>query len=179
MHKMLLGIALALAAVTVQAAEGTTRAYSLGSHGKLELRMPAGWQDQVADQDSEMPPTITFSPTAGADFRVLVTPIWPARPDMPGPTAETLRRIASMTAERIGPQSVEKTLTIKSLKHGANSGYYYTATDPAPKPDEYRLMNQGVIGLGDLVVSFTILTNDGQEDVVRKALAMLLQAARR
>jgi hypothetical protein len=39
-------------------------------------------------------------------------------------------------------------------------------------------MSQGIIGVGNLVVTFTILTNDGQDEVVNKAMAMLAEAAR-
>ena len=176
MRKLILGITMALAAVSAQAGEATARSYGLGSHGKFEMNMPASWQDEVAQKRDDYPPTITFSPTSGADFRVLVTPIWPARPDMKAPTPEVLKRIATMTAERIAPQSVEKKLTLKQLKGGANTGYYYTATDPAPKPGEYKLLNQGVISVGELVVRFTILTNDGQDDIVKRALEMLAAA---
>ena len=37
-------------------------------------------------------------------------------------------------------------------------------------------MTQGMLKVSDLVVTFTILTNDGQEQVPRDALSMLTSA---
>jgi hypothetical protein len=69
---------------------------------------------------------------------------------------------------------------VRELKSGASViGYYYTVTDKAPKPGEFKLMTQGMFGLVDLRVSFTILTNEGQEGTVKEALAMLSSASLR
>jgi hypothetical protein len=38
-------------------------------------------------------------------------------------------------------------------------------------------MTQGVVGVGELGVTFTILTNEGQKQVVEQALAALKSAA--
>jgi hypothetical protein len=52
-------------------------------------------------------------------------------------------------------------------------GFYFAATDRAPKPDEYKFLTQGVVRVGELSVTFTILTNDGQDAVVKQALDAL------
>ena len=49
----------------------------------------------------------------------------------------------------------------------------FFSTDRAPKPDEYKYMTQGMILVGDIALTFTILTNDGQEIVITNALSML------
>ena len=46
----------------------------------------------------------------------------------------------------------------------------------APKPGEYKYMTQGMLVVRELAVSFTILTNDGQQQVVQDALTMLKSA---
>jgi hypothetical protein len=55
-------------------------------------------------------------------------------------------------------------------------GFYFSATDRAPKPDEYKFLTQGVVRVGELSVTFTILTNDGQDAVVKQALDALKSA---
>ena len=52
-------------------------------------------------------------------------------------------------------------------------GYCFSATDRAPQPGEYKYLTQGIVRVGELSVTFTILTNDGQEAVVKQALEAL------
>jgi hypothetical protein len=58
----------------------------------------------------------------------------------------------------------------------AGPGFYFFATDAAPGPGGYKFMNRGMLKVGDLAVTFTILTNEGQDGIVRAALEMLKSA---
>ena len=62
------------------------------------------------------------------------------------------------------------------LQGTAGKGFYFCATDRAPKPGEYKYLTQGTIRVGELLVTFTILTNDGQAGVVSGAMMMLKTA---
>ncbi len=155
------------------------RSYPLQKHGTFELKVPAAWKESVAQPPNGLPPTITFSPKSGAPFQVMVTPIWPARPDVKVPAPDELKASVKRAADGAAPQAVETTIEVKELKGLANTGYYFAATDRAPKPGEFKILNQGMIGVGDLRVAFTILTNDGQDAIVKDALSMLSAAARR
>ncbi|HEY7676568.1 MAG TPA: hypothetical protein VIG69_05830, partial [Candidatus Methylomirabilis sp.] len=68
------------------------------------------------------------------------------------------------------------TIEVRELQGVAARGYYFSATDRAPKPGEYKFMTQGMLRVGSLLVTFTILTNDGQGNIVADALAMLRSA---
>ena len=65
------------------------------------------------------------------------------------------------------------TILIKELKGPSAIGYYFSVTERSPKPGEYKYMTQGMLRVGELVPTFTILTNDGAESVVADSLAML------
>lgn len=49
-------------------------------------------------------------------------------------------------------------------------------TDRAPGPREYKYMTQGTLRVSNLVVTITILTNDGQGNIIAVAIAMLKNA---
>jgi hypothetical protein len=156
------------------------RTYPLSRHGTLEMKAPSSWKDFVRRPPNDLPPTITFGAGAGAPFEVIVTPIWPMRPDIKAPTLPELKANVREAADSVAAQAVEKRIAVRELKSGASViGYYYTVTDKAPKPGEFKLMTQGMFGLVDLRVSFTILTNEGQEGTVKEALAMLSSASLR
>jgi hypothetical protein len=80
-------------------------------------------------------------------------------------------------AQGAAPQSVEKVLNVRALAGPGNQGYYFAATDTAPKPGEFKYLTQGIIHVGDINMAFTVLTNDGQDAVVKTALDMLRRAS--
>ena len=145
----------------------------------LQLAVPAAWKDEVREGDRGYPPTIIFTPREGAPFQVLVTPISRPRPEVPVPTGEQIRDSVQRVADQMKTQAVEKELPVIELKGAAGPGYYFSATDKAPLPDEFKYLTQGMLIVGDLAVTFSVLTNDGQEKVKDDALAMLRSAAQK
>ncbi len=69
--------------------------------------------------------------------------------------------------------SVEKEITLKAIKGAESAGSYFTVTDRAPKKDEWTYLTEGAAGVGDLLVSFTILTNSLDSGELRQALRMI------
>ena len=168
---LLVGLGYALAG------EGNTeRRYPLPQRGFFRMKVPTSWKDQLRQPSQPLPPTIAFRPGKGRPFDVLVTPIWRARADVPSSTKDALRQKVERTIESVKSQAVEKELTAVEFEGASGPGFYFSATDRGPKPGEYRLMTQGILKVSELIVTFTILTNDAQEQVVRDALAMLQSA---
>jgi len=140
---------------------------SVNDYGTLKMKAPVSWDQKIERGQKNPYPTIVFKTGTAGSFLVMVTPIWNA------PKDRSARQIVSSNAKSIERQSVEKTLSIKKLKGTSGTGYYYFATDPAPKPGEWKYMTQGIIDVGKLRVSFTIMTNEGQDYVHKEALRML------
>jgi len=173
---LLLFLILNSAAIAAPAAETSARKYSLPEHGSFQMNVPASWTDQTSQSAQGMPPTIAFHPREGQPFEVLVTPIWRAGSDVPAPTKESIRKGVQKAADDAKSEAVEKTIPVVNLSGTAGSGYYFSVTDKAPKPGEFKFMTQGTLVVNDLTVAFTILTNDGQRKVVRDAMTMLRSA---
>jgi len=107
---------------------------------------------------------------------VLITAIWPIAPATKMPDDDTIRSQVVTSAKKIEPQSVEGRLALQELKGKNGRGFYFAATDRAPNPGEYKYLTQGIIRVGDIALSFTVLTNDGEEAVVKAALDTLRTA---
>jgi hypothetical protein len=176
MRYLVLSFVIVVASPFTHAEETAVRSYPLPEHGTFQLKVPASWKDSVAQPGSGLPTTITFTPKAGAPFKILVTPIWSTEPGLKTPTAGELKLQVQQAADGMARKAVEKTIEAKQVKGPSNIGYYFAATDPAPKPGEFKLLNQGMTAVKDLLVAFTILTNDGQDAVVTAALSMLSEA---
>jgi hypothetical protein len=154
------------------------RRFPVGERGFIVLAVPAGWVDEVQPAQPPVPPTIVLRPASGPVFEVHVTPIAPARPDAPTPSADAIRQYVRGAAEKLGSQAVERDIPLRTLTGPQSSGAYVSVTDRAPKPGEYRYMTHGMIGLAELRATFSVFTNDGQERVVPQALEMLRTARR-
>ncbi len=102
-----------------------------------------------------------------------MTPLFSFREDVVMPAFGKVRDIVERSAKDVASQAVEETIEIKELQGDSVAGYYFTATDKAPKPGEFKYMTQGMFRVGDVGPTFTILTNDGGESVILDALAML------
>ncbi len=178
MNKIAL-LGLLVASQVVSAGDTVPRQFSLPDHGVFEIAVPADWQDQVGRPPNNLPPTIKFRPKAGPAFEVLMTLLWPIQGKAPPTDAPTIRQEVEHTVDGVSSQAVEKHIDVHELKGSNGTGYYFSATDKAPAPGEYKYMTQGILPVGQLAVAFTILTNDGQELAVTQSLKALQNAANR
>lgn len=152
------------------------RTYNLPGHGALQLQVPQAWRDILHQTSNELPPIILFTPTAGEAFKIAVTPLYPHSQGMAQPTPADMRKSVEMAVEEARKQAVEKEIPIQELKGPSVTGYYFSVTDKSPKPGEYKYMTQGFFLAGGLAPTFTVLTNDGSENIVAEALVMLRNA---
>ena len=162
----------------ISSVEAAERRYPLADRGAIIFVVPDGWREEVRSSGPSLPPTIVYSASSGAAFQVLVTPIWPFKPNIPKPSVEGVRESARRAADSVKSQAVESEIKIEELKGREAFGSYFSVTDRAPKPGEYKYMTQGMLGLADLRVTFTILTNDEKDTIVPRALDMLKGAKR-
>ncbi len=151
----------------------------LPDHGALALLLPDGWAAKVRQPPNRLPPTIMMRPLADATGELIVTAVWPVGSVTKLPDEATLRSDVEALAQKAASQSVERVLTVQEIKGTDGRGFYFAATDRAPKPGEYKYLTQGIIRIGEIALAFTILTNDGQESVVQAALKVLRTAAHR
>jgi len=146
--------------------------YPLADHGALVVAVPAGWIDEV-QRNEKLPPTISYTLGAGKPQQVIVTPVWRVRADVPPFTKESVRRNVEHAVGAARDQAIEKEIPVVEFAGKSGAGYYFEATDKAPKPGEFRFLRQGMLMVGDMLLAFTILADDRQAPVVRDAMQML------
>jgi hypothetical protein len=149
---------------------GGPRLYPAGAR-TVELDLPGDWRDEAAPGRV---PTIRISRPPSREFMVLVSLTVPSNAQAPLPGAPdrsqaNVRRGADAALER----SVEKSIDVLPLQGESAKGYYYKATDRAPQKGGLRDMAQGELRAGNVVITFTILSNPGQEAQVQRALDMI------
>ena len=165
----------------VVADDSRLQRYELPNLDTLELTLPPGWVEAVEKVPaSEQALTIELAPVEGPDFRTFVTPQWLEQGEPAVMDADALHGDVQQAADRIRTQATEKTIEIRRLQGESGVGFYFSATDRVQAPGEYRFMTQGALQVGDLVLWFTILTNEeAQDSIVRQAFGMLQSAVHR
>jgi len=158
------------------AQEVAPKRFALPGQGFLELQAPASWLAIVRQPTNQTPPTIVLGPMQGLQFEISLTPSWPMKADESASAEKAIRERVERLAEDIKPNVVERNLDIVKLKGSSGTGFYFSATDKSPKPMEYKFVTQGIVNAARITVGFTILTHEGQGDVVAAALAMLKTA---
>ena len=141
--------------------------------GTLVMVVPDGWRQGSRPGKT---PTMAFRPPADEAFLVMFSTFLPRT----GPrTPAALRKLMDTMLAEARPKAVEATLTAQELKGAVVQGLYFSATDKAPKPGEYKHITQGAMLVkGGMPAVFTILTNDDSKAAVELALRMF-SAARR
>jgi len=108
---MVVGLLLLFAPPVVAEGNGT-RSYQLPGHGHFQILVPESWQEDVRQPGSGLPPTIVFMPKSGEEFKVFITAIYAARPDIDLPNSETVRSILEKAAHNAESIAVEKTVPV-------------------------------------------------------------------
>lgn len=165
---------------TAATAEISDRIYYLPGHGAITFKVPVAWADKVDQPRDQSPPTIEFRQKKGPPFQVLVTPGWPKRPGVPPHSTEEIKAFMERLVEerKSTPSSHRhvhaKTSDVMEIKGSAGIGYYFSGIDSSTVgPRDFTHVTQGFIPVADLSVLFTILTNDGQEDIHNSAMNLI------
>jgi hypothetical protein len=154
-------------------AAAAPQSFVLPGHGTLLLNVPEGWKSNFSQPQGGLPPTIGLGAQSGTPFVVLITAVWGGAPNAAVPDDEKIRSIVASAAKSAEVQSVEGSLPLQNLPGSSGRGYYFRATDRAPKPGEWKYLTQGMIRTGGIALTFTILTNDGQSATEKSALELI------
>lgn len=154
------------------------RTFPIPGRGLLVISSPSAWAQQIGQPPDEIAPTIRFSSAAGQKFEVAIAAFWSPTDDLSFNSSAKVRSIVEDTLVEIKPRLVERDIPILELHRGSRTGFFISATVKAPGPGEYKYLTQGVIGVEDLLLTFTVLTNEKPSPIINHALDMLRSAKR-
>jgi len=153
--------------------------YRVNDQHVIVLEIPEKWLDKI-QRPKDLPPTIIFKPERMPAMAIHVTPMWNPGRDKDFNSPERILKILQDGGNKSLPEAVEKELKFRELKGKTGLGYYFSITDKAPsiKAGDYRYMTQGGIPVGNLLVMFTILSNEkdsGDIPIAREIIANAIQ----
>lgn len=173
--KALLAGAGAIVWSVVLVAQTEVRQFAISGHGAVSLSVPVTWADRVQKSDRGLPPTYELTDTK-TGTKVLITPLWSPTDDPQFTTRENIRVAVTRAARHAQSSAAESELVLRDIETSSGHGYYFWATDRAPKPGGYEFMANGVVPAGKLLLSFTVLTHERPPDSIEEPLAIVRSA---
>jgi hypothetical protein len=169
--------ALILLAIWPLAVMAAASHIALPSGDELWLAVPANWSQKFEAPDKNVPPSVWLQQREGPTFNVFLTPLTgtPAGAAMADPNK--LRAIVTSISHDALAQSVEMSIPLHELTSADVHGVYFSATDRAPKPNEWKHLTQGMVTINGTPFAFSILTNDGREAIAKTALELIRTAS--
>lgn len=168
---------------TLSLAQGVeTREYKIPKRPSLVLRVPSAWREEIEKKGGKSPITITLSDPTHPQWIFLVSAVWkPSNPTetFPGPfVQETVKSSKTRALET----SAETDVQVQQINGPTASGAYFSVTDKkaTPEPDDdYRYMTQGMVSLGVVALTFTLLSDSNDPGLVTQSLEIIKGASLR
>lgn len=159
--------------LTQQKAQATPsiRSYPVAGGGTFKIELPTDWREEIQQTDQSHV-NIIYRPSGNPSFEIMVSPIKADKPEALG--ERKIYEGVLSSSQKIAPNSVERSLSVVSLKGTSVNGFYFVATDKRPVgPGEFKKLAQGILTVGDLIVPFTILYNPDTPSFPDAALSIL------
>lgn len=152
------------------------RSFALPQHGQLTLNVPSTWKQTVQRPPDNLPPTITLTPAQGDEFQVLITPIWSPKKDEAFNKPDKIKTQIENDRTEMLQNAVEKEVPIQDFESVSGTGFYFLLTDKAPKPGEYPYAVRAGVGVGDLLLSVTVLSRSKDTEGITATIRALQEA---
>jgi hypothetical protein len=174
--KMVLAAVAAFGMLLPFGARGKEYVFPDMSAGKVLADIPPDWTGTAPPASIPEATTSRFTPESSQDRVILVT----IMQVVPGSAFASKRRegieeLVATSAEQAATQSEEGSLKVENFSSESVFGSYFSATDKAPPPGEYKYMTQGVASFGNLVINFIALSH-GDPDETRDVLLGILKS---
>ncbi|MEK7404337.1 MAG: hypothetical protein AAB225_04445, partial [Acidobacteriota bacterium] len=150
------------------------RSYSIPDRGRIELAVPPSWVEAVRQPPGGLPPTIAF--WTDNDVLIFATVFWDPEGNPRFNSPDRLRSLVDLRVRQVKDRVVEKKLAIEELRGPETRGYLIRTTDRAPKPGEWKAMTQGHLGVGQLMLTFSVFSDDKAAPDLQASIDVLKNA---
>ena len=165
--------------LSAQDYETENRKYPVPEHGELVIDVPTSWEVTYVSLSEKKPAIITFykkNEIGGEIFQLNISVLWDDGFIRDITSPEHIRSVVENSGKELLQNSVEKEISLVPLDGLEGTGFYFNLTDAQPRQGEFRYLTQGAIGVGEVLLIFSLFTNDLKSGYREKMLAMILSA---
>lgn len=163
-------------AAALEVGKDVMHVVQVGKARLASLAAPETWTLllETPDRRSEeaLLATLSFVPPPGARFQALLSFIDADK------SIEQVKQEVEFAGTLLLPSSVERTLDVRELTSATVHGHYFSVQDKSlvgkePPEGQFPFCTQGVLRVGDVSCTFTLLTFDREPSTMTPLLALL------
>lgn len=152
--------------------------YPIPEHGNLVMYVPDDWNATFYQPEGDTFPIIIFYPLEGPQiFQLTVAVFWEHSPLQDLTAPRNLRRFVESVGQEVLPQADQDELELVEFAGRTGVGYLFDLTNSEAGEGEYPYLTQGALGVGNVVVVFSLFTKDLDNNFRELSLRMLQGAA--
>ena len=155
------------------------RNYPVPDHGELVLKVPENWEVTYLSLAEDKPPVITFYQTDSQKreiFQLNLSIFWDDGFKRKITNPDNIKALVTNVGESILESSAESELVLNPISGVAGQGYYFKLSDKAAKTDEYKYLTQGALGVGEVLLVFSLFCYEPDIQLQNMALEMMQTA---
>ncbi len=153
--------------------------FPIPEHGEIIFQVPLSWDYTYFSLGETRPPVITFfrkDPAGKEIFQLNVSLLWDDGFERNILRDDNVRKLVEEVGEDILQFSDETELLLEHLEGKEGQGYFFDLSDSSARPGEYRYLTQGALGVGEVLLVFSLFTNDPEGQIREIALEMITTA---
>ena len=153
--------------------------FDIPGHGELILDVPRIWDYNFTITDEDTPPLLTFynlDNNQAEIFQLNMSVLWEDGFNRTISSPQYIRSLVQQTGENTLTHSDQTELTLIEITGANGVGYLFDLTDSDANEGEYHYLTQGAIGVGNIVVVFSLFSND-KDAILREAMLNSLKSA--
>lgn len=157
-----------------------TEVFEIPGHGELRMEVPRLWNYNFTKSDEQTPPLITFyvlDENENEIFQLNMSVFWEDGYARNITRLDYIKNMVMEAGNNTLRYSDENLLELKDIIGTNGKGYYFELTDSSAGKDEYQYLTQGALGVGKVLLVFSLFSNDS-DGVLGDAMFRSLKSAR-
>lgn len=157
-----------------------TEVFDIPEHGELVMEVPRIWNYNFTKTDSQTPPLITFYVLDSEEreiFQLNMSVFWEDGYERNITNLDYIKAMVNDAGTNTLRYSDQDTLELIDLTGRNGEGYYFELSDSNAGKKEYKYLTQGALSVGQVLLVFSLFSND-DEGILSDAMLRALKSAR-
>ena len=156
-----------------------TEKFVIPGHGMLIMDVPKVWNYNLTITGDQTPPIITFynlDKDEEAIYQLNLSVLWDDGFHRNILSSEYIYSLVEKTGKQALLNSDQSELILKEIVGQDGSGYWFNLSDRNAGSGEYQFLTQGALAVGELLIIFSLFSNDN-DSILQEALLKIIMGA--
>ena len=156
-----------------------SESFAIPGHGKLVIDVPKIWNYNFTTTNEDKPPIITFynlNKDKEEIYQLNLSVLWEDGFQRNISSPEYIRSLVEKTGKQALLHSDQTELELEKISGKYGIGYFFNLSDSSASSGEYQYLTQGALGVGKLILIFSLFSNDS-DSILQEALIKVVMSA--